>query len=100
MRELERQIAKVARKVLRERIEKERDPANVQEGQNLTSEQIEHYAGVRRYSYGLAEQEDQVGRVTGLAWTSVGGELLNIESVVTPGKGRINKTGSLGDVMK
>lgn len=101
VRELERQIAKVARKVLRERIEKERDPAaNVQEGQNLTSEQIEHYAGVRRYSYGLAEQEDQVGRVTGLAWTSVGGELLNIESVVTPGKGRINKTGSLGDVMK
>ena len=55
---------------------------------------------MRRYSYGLAEQEDQVGRVTGLAWTSVGGELLNIESVVTPGKGRINKTGSLGDVMK
>lgn len=100
VRELERQIAKVARKVLRERIEKERDPANVQEGQSLTSEQIEHYAGVRRYSYGLAEQEDQVGRVTGLAWTSVGGELLNIESVVTPGKGRINKTGSLGDVMK
>lgn len=66
----------------------------------LSADQIETYAGVRRYSYGLAEQEDQVGRVTGLAWTSVGGELLNIESVVTPGKGRINKTGSLGDVMK
>jgi ATP-dependent Lon protease len=100
VRELERQIAKVARKVLRERIETERDPSTAQDGQRLTSEQIEHYAGVRRYSYGLAEQEDQVGRVTGLAWTSVGGELLNIESVVTPGKGRINKTGSLGDVMK
>ncbi len=55
---------------------------------------------MRRYSYGLADQEDQVGRVTGLAWTSVGGELLNIESVVTPGKGRLDKTGSLGDVMK
>lgn len=100
VRELERQIAKVARKVLRERLEKERDPKSAQDGQSLTAEQIEHYAGVRRYSYGLAEQDDQIGRVTGLAWTSVGGELLNIESVVTPGKGRINKTGSLGDVMK
>ncbi|GEN27085.1 Lon protease [Halovibrio variabilis] len=100
VRELERQIAKVSRKVLRERIEKERDSPASQEGQSLTAEQIEHYAGVRRYSYGLAEQDDQIGRVTGLAWTSVGGELLNIESVVTPGKGRINKTGSLGDVMK
>ncbi|MGP9571350.1 endopeptidase La [Halomonas sp. AOP42-C2-23] len=100
VRELERQIAKVSRKVLRERIENENDPQASQAGQSLTAEQIEHYAGVRRYSYGLAEQEDQIGRVTGLAWTSVGGELLNIESVVTPGKGRINKTGSLGDVMK
>ncbi|MGY2462548.1 endopeptidase La [Vreelandella sulfidaeris] len=100
VRELERQIAKVSRKVLRERLEKERDPKSAQDGQSLTAEQIEHYAGVRRYSYGLAEQDDQIGRVTGLAWTSVGGELLNIESVVTPGKGRINKTGSLGDVMK
>ncbi|MEA2117611.1 endopeptidase La [Halovibrio sp. HP20-50] len=100
VRELERQIAKVSRKVLREQVEKERDSNASQDGQSLTAEQIEHYAGVRRYSYGLAEQDDQIGRVTGLAWTSVGGELLNIESVVTPGKGRINKTGSLGDVMK
>ena len=99
VRELERQIAKVCRKVLRERLEKE-----LKEGAQapalLAAADIEPYAGVRRYSYGLADQEDQVGRVTGLAWTSVGGELLNIESVVTPGKGRINKTGSLGDVMK
>ncbi|MGY4876596.1 endopeptidase La [Vreelandella aquamarina] len=99
VRELERQIAKVARKVLRERLEQER------EGEKpvtklLDDSQIETYAGVRRYSYGLADQENQIGRVTGLAWTSVGGELLNIESVVTPGKGRVNKTGSLGDVMK
>ncbi|MCH4812780.1 endopeptidase La [Vreelandella neptunia] len=100
VRELERQIAKVSRKVLRERLENERDPTSDKGGQSLTADQIEHYAGVRRYSYGLAEKEDQIGRVTGLAWTSVGGELLNIESVVTPGKGRINKTGSLGDVMK
>ncbi|RUR37397.1 endopeptidase La [Vreelandella populi] len=96
VRELERQIAKVSRKVLRERLEKKK----LDKTQTLSAEQIEDYAGVRRYSYGLAEQDDQVGRVTGLAWTSVGGELLSIESVVTPGKGRINKTGSLGDVMK
>ncbi|QJQ94365.1 MULTISPECIES: endopeptidase La [Halomonadaceae] len=99
VRELERQIAKVCRKVLRQRLE-----AEGKEGGHppevLSDEEIEKYAGVRRYSYGLADKQDQVGRVTGLAWTSVGGELLNIESVVTPGKGRINKTGSLGDVMK
>ncbi|RAH38254.1 endopeptidase La [Halomonas sp. SL1] len=99
VRELERQIAKVCRKVLRERIEKE-GKEGAQAPAILAAADIEAYAGVRRYSYGLADQEDQVGRVTGLAWTSVGGELLNIESVVTPGKGRINKTGSLGDVMK
>ncbi|RUR34751.1 endopeptidase La [Vreelandella andesensis] len=105
VRELERQIAKVCRKVLRERLEAEqaasgKQGSKLQAQQVLAADDIEAYAGVRRYSYGLAEQEDQVGRVTGLAWTSVGGELLSIESVVTPGKGRINKTGSLGDVMK
>ncbi|QEM81635.1 endopeptidase La [Halomonas binhaiensis] len=99
VRELERQIAKVCRKVLRERLEKEGKEGALAP-QALAAEDIEAYAGVRRYSYGLADREDQVGRVTGLAWTSVGGELLSIESVVTPGKGRINKTGSLGDVMK
>ncbi|MDN3554991.1 endopeptidase La [Halomonas maura] len=99
VRELERQIAKVCRKVLRERLEAE-GKEGAQAPVCLSASHIEDYAGVRRYSYGLADQQDQVGRVTGLAWTSVGGELLNIESVVTPGKGRINKTGSLGEVMK
>ncbi|MFG6160331.1 endopeptidase La [Halomonas sp. 1390] len=99
VRELERQIAKVCRKVLRERIEKE-SKEGAQAPQRLCADDVEPYAGVRRYSYGLADQQDQVGRVTGLAWTSVGGELLNIESVITPGKGRLDKTGSLGDVMK
>ncbi|MFC3285201.1 endopeptidase La [Litchfieldella rifensis] len=99
VRELERQIAKVCRKVLRERLEAE-GKEGAQAPRALTAADIEEHAGVRRYSYGLADQDDQVGRATGLAWTSVGGELLNIESVVTPGKGRINKTGSLGDVMK
>lgn len=99
VRELERQIAKVCRKIVRERV-----VAEAKEGalssMHLESEQVEHYAGVRKYSFGLADAEDQIGRVTGLAWTSVGGELLTIESVVTPGKGRVSKTGSLGDVMK
>jgi ATP-dependent Lon protease len=99
VRELERQIAKVSRKVLRERLETEKGQGALA-GVTLSADDIERYAGVRRYSYGLADQEHQVGRVTGLAWTSVGGELLYIESVVTPGKGRVNKTGSLGDVMK
>lgn len=98
VRELERQVAKVCRKVLRERLEVSDKGALAPA--TLAADDIEKYAGVRRYSYGLADKEDQVGRVTGLAWTSVGGELLNIESVITPGKGRINKTGSLGDVMK
>ena len=99
VRELERQIAKVARKVLRERLEQE-EQRQTAEGQELTSDDIERYAGVRKYSYGLADKTDQIGRVTGLAWTSVGGELLSLEAVVTPGKGRLNRTGSLGDVMK
>ncbi|MDH4573341.1 endopeptidase La [Salinicola acroporae] len=99
VRELERQIAKVSRKVLRERLEAGKGQG-AQAGLKLSADDIERYAGVRRYSYGLADQAHQIGRVTGLAWTSVGGELLYIESVVTPGKGRVNKTGSLGDVMK
>ena len=66
----------------------------------VDSEQLEHYLGVKKFRYGLAEEEDQVGQVTGLAVTSVGGELLSIEAVVVPGKGVTVKTGSLGDVMQ
>ncbi|MNC19051.1 Lon protease [compost metagenome] len=65
----------------------------------VASEQLEHLLGVRKFRYGLAEQQDQIGQVTGLAWTQVGGELLTIEAVVIPGKGQLIKTGSLGDVM-
>jgi len=104
VRELERQIAKVARKVVLQHVEQEKDKKGQkkadQETRILGQDEIEAYAGVRRYSYGIADQDDQVGRVTGLAWTSVGGELLSIESVITPGKGKLEKTGSLGDVMK
>ena len=66
----------------------------------ITAENIDEYLGVKKFRYGLAEQEDQVGVVTGLAWTSVGGDLLSIEALCLPGKGRMKTTGKLGDVMK
>ena len=93
VRGLERQIAKICRKVVKENIKQKRFQVEV------TPESLEDYLGVRKYRYGLAEQEDQVGQVTGLAWTQVGGELLTIETAVVPGKGQLIKTGSLGDVM-
>ena len=94
VRTLEREIAKVARKSLRRILEK-KDEKLV-----LTAENIGEFAGVQRYRYGVGEEEDQVGAVTGLAWTEVGGELLTIEAVTAPGKGLIRTTGKLGDVMK
>ncbi|MFI8556729.1 endopeptidase La [Pseudomonas putida] len=93
VRGLERQIAKVCRKVVKEHTGQKQVRVKV------TSEQLEHLLGVRKFRYGLAEQQDQIGQVTGLAWTQVGGELLTIEAVVIPGKGQLIKTGSLGDVM-
>lgn len=66
----------------------------------ITSENIDDFLGVKKFRYGLAEKEDQVGVVTGLAWTSVGGDLLSIEALCLPGKGRMKTTGKLGDVMK
>jgi ATP-dependent Lon protease len=66
----------------------------------ITIENLQDYLGVRRFSYGLAEEQDQIGQVTGLAWTEVGGELLTIETAVIPGKGKHSATGKLGDVMK
>ncbi|MBH3413639.1 MULTISPECIES: endopeptidase La [Pseudomonas] len=93
VRGLERQIAKVCRKVVKEHTGQKQVKVKV------TGEQLEHLLGVRKFRYGLAEQQDQIGQVTGLAWTQVGGELLTIESVVIPGKGQLIKTGSLGDVM-
>ncbi|MEE1866629.1 MULTISPECIES: endopeptidase La [Pseudomonas] len=93
VRGLERQIAKICRKVVKEH-------AGVKQvAVKVTGEQLEHFLGVRKFRYGLAEQQDQVGQVTGLAWTQVGGELLTIEAAVIPGKGQLIKTGSLGDVM-
>jgi ATP-dependent Lon protease len=97
VRGLERELAKLSRKVVKEQtLDKTRAPASVE----LDADDIEHFNGVRKYTYGLAEENNQVGIVTGLAWTQVGGELLNIEAVAVPGKGRQTKTGSLGDVMQ
>ncbi len=94
VRNLEREIAKLARKAVTDIVKKKATSVEV------TPEKLEEYLGVKRHRYGLAEQEDQVGVVTGLAWTSVGGELLSIEALKLPGKGRMKTTGKLGDVMK
>jgi len=95
VRALERQIAKVCRKMVKAFALKERTP-----GQEVTSEMLADVLGVRKFNFGTAEKENKVGQVTGLAWTSVGGELLTVEVASTMGKGRIVKTGSLGDVMQ
>ncbi|WP_170437403.1 endopeptidase La [Ruegeria arenilitoris] len=94
VRNLEREIAKVARKSLTRIIKNETDRVVV------TAENLHEFLGVPKFRYGLAEQDDQVGVVTGLAWTSVGGDLLHIEALKLPGKGRMKTTGKLGDVMK
>ncbi|MEZ7831802.1 MAG: endopeptidase La [Gammaproteobacteria bacterium] len=95
VRGLEREIAKICRKVV-----KENSLESNAQAINLTSVELEHYSGVRKYDYGKAEEENLIGQVNGLAWTSVGGELLTIETVAVNGKGKTTKTGSLGDVMQ
>jgi ATP-dependent Lon protease len=95
VRGLEREISKICRKVVKSLSLKERDKKVVVNSRNL-----DKYLGVRRYSYGVAEKNNQVGQVTGLAWTEVGGELLTIEAAVLPGKGKTTTTGKLGEVMQ
>jgi len=95
VRNLEREIAKVCRKVVKSVLLKPRNSKVVVNTQNL-----DKYLGVRRYRYGVAEEKDQVGQATGLAWTEVGGELLTIEAAVVPGKGKLTHTGQLGEVMQ
>jgi ATP-dependent Lon protease len=93
VRTLERELAKISRKSLRQILEKKAEAVE------LTADKVGEYLGVRRYRYGMGEEEDQIGAVTGLAWTEVGGELLTIEAVTVPGKGQIKTTGKLGEVM-
>ena len=95
VRNLERDISKICRKVVKDLLLKpEKTKALV------TPENLNNYLGVKRFNYGLAEEQDQIGQVTGLAWTEVGGELLTIETAVIPGKGKHSATGKLGEVMK
>jgi len=94
VRNLEREIANLTRKAIKEILMKKTDKVM------LTRRNLEKFAGVRKFRFGEVESEDHVGVVTGLAWTEVGGELLTIESVTLPGKGRVTATGKLGDVMK
>ncbi|HOP15500.1 MAG TPA: endopeptidase La [Gammaproteobacteria bacterium] len=96
VRNLEREISKICRKVVKDVL------LEAKQGKRVTvgPKNLEKYLGVKRFRYGRADEHDQVGQVTGLAWTEVGGELLRIETALTPGKGRLTHTGQLGDVMK
>ncbi|TPE51303.1 endopeptidase La [Maribrevibacterium harenarium] len=95
VRGLERELSKICRRVVKKQaLTKGKEPITV------TSDNLEDFSGVRKFNYGKAEEKNQIGQVTGLAWTSVGGELLTIEAAGVPGKGRHVKTGSLGDVMQ
>ena len=93
VRTLEREIARLARKALRRILEGKAEAVTV------SAENLGEFSGVRKYRYGVGEEEDQIGAVTGLAWTEVGGELLTIEAVTVPGKGQVRTTGKLGEVM-
>ena len=101
VRKLEQEISKVCRKVVKELLTtKAKEGVKAPKKINVTPETLDVYLGVQRYDYGVAAKENQIGQVTGLAWTSVGGELLTIEAVLLPGKGKTTTTGKLGDVMK
>jgi len=95
VRNLEREIAKVCRKVV-----KELSLNDALDKRHVTVQNLDKYLGVRRHRYGRAEEQNEIGQVTGLAWTEVGGELLQIEATALPGKGKLTHTGQLGDVMK
>ncbi|PLX75700.1 MAG: endopeptidase La [Azoarcus sp.] len=95
VRSMEREISKICRKVVKALVLRSRSSKIVVNAKNL-----DKYLGVRKYSFGIAEKQNQVGQVTGLAWTEVGGELLTVEAVVLPGKGNVMTTGKLGEVMQ
>ena len=97
VRGLERQIAKILRKVVKERLMASK---NEKKSTVINNKNLEKYSGVRKFKFGVADKSNVIGQVTGLAWTEVGGELLTIETSNVPGKGRVIKTGSLGDVMQ
>ena len=95
VRSMQRELAKICRKVVKKMVLEPKSKAV-----SVTSRNLEKYLGVKRFRYGVAEKHNQIGQVTGLAWTEVGGEILTIESAVMPGKGKLSYTGQLGDVMQ
>jgi ATP-dependent Lon protease len=97
VRNLEREIAKICRKVVKEHLLEKVAKGTAK---TVDADNLENYSGVRKFNYGEAESEDRIGHVNGLAWTQVGGDILTIEAAAVPGKGRLIKTGSLGDVMQ
>ena len=98
VRNLERELANICRKVARNIAEL--DEGEARKKAHISSKNVHMYLGVAKFRYGLAEEKDEVGITTGLAWTEVGGELLQIEVTIMPGKGKVTITGKLGDVMK
>src|SRR6201993_207715 len=96
VRGLDRELAKISRKVIKSILTNKKDGAHL----TVNSKNLDKYLGVRKFTYGIAEKENQIGQVTGLAWTEVGGELLTVEAVKLPGKGNTVTTGKLGDVMQ
>jgi ATP-dependent Lon protease len=96
VRGLDRDLAKIARKVIKSILTKKKDGSHV----TVNAKNLDRYLGVRKFTYGIAEKENQIGQVTGLAWTEVGGELLTVEAVKLPGKGNTVTTGKLGEVMQ
>ena len=96
VRNLEREISKICRKVVKQLLLEKGNTKTVR----ITPRNLSKYLGVQRHRYGMAEETNQIGQVTGLAWTEVGGELLTIESAIVPGKGKLTHTGQLGDVMQ
>ncbi|MDR2220127.1 MAG: endopeptidase La [Methylobacillus sp.] len=101
VRSLDREISKICRKIVKElTVSKSRSKTGEAKRITVTPRNLNKYLGVQRYDFGLASKSNQIGQVTGLAWTEVGGELLTIEATVMPGKGNIIRTGQLGDVMK
>jgi len=96
VRGLDRELAKIARKVVKSILTKKKEGGHI----TINSKNLDKYLGVRKYTYGIAEKENQIGQVTGLAWTEVGGELLTVEAVKLPGKGNTVTTGKLGEVMQ
>jgi ATP-dependent Lon protease len=96
VRGFDRELAKICRKVVKSILIRKKDGATV----TVNAKNLDKYLGVRKYTFGIAEKENQVGQVTGLAWTEVGGELLTVEAAKVPGKGNTVTTGKLGEVMQ